>query len=116
MVPSVLIAVPSTTRRCTVIAEPAYRIAAEVCASEVVASDETSARVKGKTWWQWTFGCATAVAFVMAESRGKCVPTSFLAGARPKMWLSDRLPARRGRLSGRATPSLRSVPAGTFSS
>ena len=34
------------------------RIAAEVRASEVIASDETSARVKGKTWWQWTFGCA----------------------------------------------------------
>ena len=73
---------------------PAERIAAEVRASEVIASDETSARVKGKTWWQWTFGCATAVAFVMAETRGKCVPTAFLAGAKPKMWLSDRLPAQ----------------------
>jgi transposase len=77
-----------------VIAAPAERIAAEVRASEVIASDETSARVKGKTWWQWTFGCATAVYFVIAETRGKCVPTSFLAGAKPKMWLSDRLPAQ----------------------
>ena len=51
-----------------VIAAPAERIAAEVRASEVIASDETSARVKGKTWWQWTFGCATAVYFVIAES------------------------------------------------
>jgi transposase len=76
------------------IAEPAERIAAEVRASEVIASDETSARVKGKTWWQWTFGCATAAAFVIAETRGKCVPTAFLAGARPRMWLSDRLPAQ----------------------
>jgi transposase len=76
------------------IAEPAEAIAAEVRASEVVASDETSARVKGKTWWQWTFGCATAVTFVMASSRGKCVPTAFLSGAKPKMWLSDRLPAQ----------------------
>ena len=75
-------------------AAAAETIAATVRASEVIASDETSARVKGKGWWQWTFGCATAVAFVMAESRGKCVPTSFLAGARPKMWLSDRLPAQ----------------------
>src|SRR5512145_1852265 len=75
-------------------AAPAERIAAEVRASEVVASDETSARVKGKTWWQWTFGCATAVTFVIASTRGKCVPTAFLAGAKPKMWLSDRLPAQ----------------------
>jgi transposase len=76
------------------LAAPAERIAAEVRASEVIASDETSARVKGKTWWQWTFGCATAVTFVIASTRGKCVPTEFLAGARPKMWLSDRLPAQ----------------------
>jgi transposase len=76
------------------IAEPAGRIAEKVRASEVIASDETSARVKGKTWWQWTFGCATAVSFVMAETRGKCVPTAFLAGAKPLVWLSDRLPAQ----------------------
>jgi transposase len=75
-------------------AAPADRIAAEVRASEAIASDETSARVKGKTWWQWAFGCATAVTFVMAETRGKCVPAAFLAGAKPKMWLSDRLPAQ----------------------
>ena len=75
-------------------AAPADRIAAQVRASEVIASDETSARVKGKTWWQWTFGCATAVYFVVAETRGKCVPTAFLAGAKPRMWLSDRLPAQ----------------------
>jgi transposase len=73
---------------------PADAIAAQVRTSEVIASDETSARVKGKTWWQWTFGCATAVSFVIAETRGKCVPTAFLAGVKPKMWLSDRLPAQ----------------------
>jgi transposase len=39
----------------------AEQIAATVRASEVIASDETSARVKGKTHWQWAFGCATAV-------------------------------------------------------
>jgi transposase len=76
------------------IAAPTERIAAEVRASEVIASDETSARVKGKTWWQWTFGCATAVYHLIAPTRGKCVPTDFLAGAKPKMWLSDRLPAQ----------------------
>jgi transposase len=75
-------------------AAPAERIAKEVRASEVIASDETSARVQGKTWWQWTFGCATACYFVMAETRGKCVPTEFLAGSRPLMWLSDRLAAQ----------------------
>jgi len=72
----------------------AEQIAATVRASEVIASDETSARVKGKTHWQWTFGCATAVYHVIAPTRGKCVPTDFLAGVRPKVWLSDRLPAQ----------------------
>ena len=69
-------------------------IAATVRASEVIASDETSARVKGKTWWQWTFGCATAVYHVIVPTRGKCVPTGFLGGAKPKVWLSDRLAAQ----------------------
>lgn len=78
------------------IAAPAERIAAEVRASAVIASDETSARVKGKTWWQWTFGCATAVYHVIAPTRGKCVPTDFLNGVKPKMWLSDRLAAQLG--------------------
>ena len=78
------------------IAEPADRIAAQVRASEVIASDETSARVKSKTWWQWTFGCATAVYHVIAPTRGKCVPTDFLGGAKPQMWLSDRLAAQSG--------------------
>jgi transposase len=75
-------------------ADAADQIAAEVRASEAIASDETSARVKGKTWWQWTFGCATAVYHLIAPTRGKCVPIAFLAGAKPKMWLSDRLPAQ----------------------
>jgi hypothetical protein len=60
----------------------------------VIASDETSARGKGKTHWQWTFGCTTAVYHMITPTRGKCVPMDFLAGARPKVWLSDRLPAQ----------------------
>jgi transposase len=62
--------------------------------SPVIASDETSARVKGKTHWQWTFVAATAVAHLIAPTRGKIVPKEFLDGARPKVWLSDRLPAQ----------------------
>ena len=71
-------------------------IAAEVRTAPVIASDETSARVQGKTQWQWVFGCATAVAHIIAPSRGKAVVTSFLAGARPKVWISDRLAAQCG--------------------
>jgi len=62
--------------------------------SPVIASDETSARVKGKTYWQWVFGAKTAVAHVIAPTRGKIVPKQFLNGAKPKVWLSDRLAAQ----------------------
>ncbi len=72
------------------------RIEAGVRAAPVIASDETSARVAGKTHWQWVFGCATAVRHVIAQSRGKAVVLAFLAGARPKVWISDRLAAQAG--------------------
>src|SRR3974390_2625231 len=62
--------------------------------SPVIASDETSARVKGKTHWQWVFGAATAVAHVIAPTRGKIVPKEFLDGARPKVWVSPPLAAQ----------------------
>jgi transposase len=75
-------------------AECAQTIHETVRNSPVIASDETSARVKGKTHWQWTFVAATAVAHLIAPTRGKIVPTQFLNGLRPKVWLSDRLAAQ----------------------
>ena len=75
-------------------AECAETIHETVRNSPVIASDETSARVKGKTHWQWVFSAATAVAHVIAPTRGKIVPREFLDGAKPKVWLSDRLAAQ----------------------
>lgn len=75
-------------------AADAAAIAETVRNSPVIASDETSARVCKKTHWQWMFGCATAVYHMIAPTRGKIVPTEFLNGARPKVWLSDRLAAQ----------------------
>lgn len=74
----------------------ADEIGKEVRAAPVIASDETSARVEGKTHWQWVFGCATAVYHLIVPSRGKAVVTDFLDGARPDVWLSDRLAAQCG--------------------
>ncbi|MDP1917751.1 MAG: IS66 family transposase [Myxococcales bacterium] len=68
----------------------------EVRAAPVIASDETSARVEGKTHWQWVFGCATAVYHIIVPSRGKAVVTDFLDGKRPDVWISDRLAAQCG--------------------
>jgi transposase len=75
-------------------AECAEKIAEIVRNSPVIASDETSARVKGKTHWQWTFVAAKAVVHLIAPTRGKVVPREFLNGARPEVWISDRLPAQ----------------------
>lgn len=75
-------------------AAEADRIADIVRASPVIASDETSARVAGKTWWQWLFASASAVYHTIEPTRGKAVPVAFLGGARPKVWISDRLPAQ----------------------
>jgi len=70
------------------------RIAGIVRASPVIASDETTARINGKTHWQWVFGAATAVSHVIAPTRGKAAPEAFLAGAKPDVWISDRLAAQ----------------------
>src|SRR5271167_5039726 len=56
----------------------AETIAAEVRRSKVVASDETSARVEGKNWWQWVLLSSTAVHHLIADSRGAAVLTDFL--------------------------------------
>jgi transposase len=81
-------------RTATPLAAEAKKIAGIVRNSPVIASDETSARVCGKTHWQWLFASASAVYHTIVPTRGKCVPIYFLAGAKPKVWLSDRLPAQ----------------------
>ena len=81
-------------RSAKLFAKAADGIAETVRTSPVIASDETSARVCGKTWWQWVFGSATAVYHTIAPTRGKTVPVEFLGGARPDVWISDRLAAQ----------------------
>jgi transposase len=74
----------------------AEKIAAEVRSSKVVASDETSARVKGKTWWQWVLLSSTAVYHLITDSRGAKVVTGFLRGAEPEVWVADRYAGQNG--------------------
>jgi transposase len=75
-------------------AAEADKIAATVRASPVIASDETSARVCGKTWWQWLFASASAVWHTIVPTRGKAVPADFLGDIKPEVWISDRLAAQ----------------------
>ena len=71
-------------------------IAASVRASPVVGSDETSARVAGRPWWQWVLLGSTAICHVLAPTRAACVVTTFLQGARPEVWVADRYGGQLG--------------------
>ena len=71
-------------------------IAAEVRASPVVASDETSARVEGKNRWQWVVLSSTAVHHLIADSRGAAVLSDFLGETKPEVWVADRYAAQAG--------------------
>jgi transposase len=74
----------------------AEKIADEVRSSKVVASDETSARVKGKTWWQWVLLSSTAVCHVIVDTRAAIVVADFLRGAVPEIWVADRYAGQNG--------------------
>ena len=71
-------------------------IAVAVRASPVVGCDETSARVAGKTWWQWVLLNSTAICRLIAETRAACVVTAFLDAARPAVWVADRYGGQLG--------------------
>jgi transposase len=71
-------------------------IAAAVRASPVVGSDETSARVRGKTWWQWVLLSTTAIYHIIADTRAASVVTTFLDGAQPEIWVADRYGGQLG--------------------
>jgi transposase len=74
----------------------AATIQAVVLTSPVVCSDETSARVKGKTWWEWVFVGTLAVLHIIQPSRGKAVVRALFGEIRPAVWVSDMLGSQRG--------------------
>jgi transposase len=67
----------------------ATRIGDDVRASPVIGSDETSARVDGRTPWQWVFQTPTASDHVIAPRRNGAVVQGFLGDAEPQTWVSD---------------------------
>ena len=83
------------------LAASAATIAAEVRASPVVASDETSARVKGQNWWQWVLLSSTAVHHLIADSRSAAVLDDFLGDTKPEVWVADRYAAQAGHANER---------------
>jgi transposase len=68
---------------------PAGVIREQVRASPIIGSDETSARVNGRTHWQWVFQTPTASYHVIAPRRHGAVVQDFLGDAAPQTWVSD---------------------------
>jgi hypothetical protein len=68
----------------------------ELRRAEVIGCDETGARVAVRKYWQWVFGCATAVLHKVAASRGKAVVREVLGKHVPAVWVSDRFAAQTG--------------------
>ena len=64
-------------------------LGAAVRASPVIGSDETGARVAGKTAWQWVFQTPEASYHVIVPRRNAEVIAAFLGDTRPEGWVSD---------------------------
>lgn len=78
-------------------AAQAAAIRAHVLAQPVIGSDETTARVAGRTWWEWVLvGGDRAVLHVIEPSRARRVLSELLGGVRPGVWVSDLYGAQRG--------------------
>jgi transposase len=71
------------------LAPQAATIREQVRASPVIGSDETSARVNGRTHWQWVFQTPTASYHVIEPRRNGDVVRAFLGDAKPPTWVSD---------------------------
>jgi transposase len=57
--------------------------------SAVIASDETSARVHGRNYWEWVFMGNGGEYHLIRRSRGQDVIDEFMAESRAEVWLSD---------------------------
>jgi transposase len=76
-------------------AEQVTAIKTKLLAGPVICSDETTARIRARNWWQWVFQNDQACVHIIRDSRGKDVPAEFLGDVRPAFWVSDRLGAQR---------------------
>jgi transposase len=70
-------------------ADVAATIQQDIQRSAIVHSDETSARVKGQTWWPWVVGSAAGIYPHLAPSRGAAVLADRMGAARVEVWVSD---------------------------
>ena len=67
----------------------AEAIGERVRQSKVIGSDETSARVHGKNWWQWVFMGADGEYHRIEPSRGYDVVAEFMREREAEVWVCD---------------------------
>ena len=63
--------------------------------SRLICSDETGARVHGRTQWEWVFQNAEVCVQVIRPSRGHGVIHEVLGDHRPMVWVSDLYSAQK---------------------
>jgi transposase len=63
--------------------------------SRLICSDETSARVHGRTPWEWVFQHAAVCVPVIRPRRGHGVSHEVLGDHRPIVWVSDLYSAQQ---------------------
>ena len=67
----------------------ANRIGARVRQRAVIGSDETSARVQGRNWWQWVFVSEQDEYHLLMPSRGYDVIETFMGECEAEVWVCD---------------------------
>lgn len=73
---------------------PIAQIVERLRRARLVGSDETGARVNGKTQWEWVFQNNQVCLHVIRPSRGKAVIDAVMAGHQPQIWVSDLFTAQ----------------------
>lgn len=67
----------------------AEKIRAQVRHGKVIGSDETSARVHGRNYWQWVFVSGQCEYHVIVPSRGSDVIKNFMQECEAEIWVCD---------------------------
>ncbi len=67
----------------------AEAIGEQVRQSQVIGSDETSARVQGQNWWQWVFVGGNREYHLILPSRGYDVIERFMRECEAEVWVCD---------------------------
>jgi transposase len=57
--------------------------------SKVIGSDETSARVHGRNWWEWVFVGDNCEYHLIVPSRGQDVIETFMRECQAEVWVCD---------------------------